>query len=145
MVQQLNGSKSAEIGDVCDVRSIFSHLAPSCSIIGQQADTTPTLGGLMSRISRYEVVGAKSLELLVELVQSNISEGWQPLGGPFYFNGTHHQAMVWIEATDEDQHKRGSHGGYQSDIELIEELTEDDQPISRWETGVNDGRRSNAG
>ena len=100
----------------------------------------------MSRVLKYEVVGEKTLDLLVDQVQTRISEGWQPLGGPFYFNGTHYQAVVWTEAADNGfRHSQTDQTLYQSDIELIEELTEDDQPISRWEAGVNDNRRSNAG
>ncbi len=92
------------------------------------------------------MVDAKSLDLLVDEVQNRISQGWQPLGGPFYLNGDHHQAVVWtveserrLRAVDPD------HGSYESEIELIDELTEDDQPISRWEGLVDDSRGGSAG
>ena len=100
----------------------------------------------MSRIVRYEIVEAKTLDLLVDEVQGRISLGWQPLGGPFYLNGDHHQAVVW---TDESERRLRAVDGdgtpYESEIELIEELTEDDEPISRWEAGVDNGRSGAAG
>jgi len=87
------------------------------------------------------MVDATSLDLLVDEVQARISEGWQPLGGPFYLNGDHHQAVVWTdEAETRSRGVRGDQGHYGSEIELIEELTEDDQPISRWEARVDDSR-----
>jgi hypothetical protein len=99
----------------------------------------------MSRIVRYEVVEAKTLDLLVDEVQGRISLGWQPLGGPFYLNGDHHQAVVW---TDESERRLRAVDGddtpYESEIELIEELTEDDQPISRWEGRMDDSRGGSA-
>ena len=92
------------------------------------------------------MVDATSLDLLVDEVQARISEGWQPLGGPFYLNGDHHQAVVWTEEAETRlRGVRGDQGQYGSEIELIEELTEDDQPISRWEARVDDSRGGNSG
>ncbi len=87
------------------------------------------------------MVDAKSLDLLVDEVQGRISEGWQPLGGPFYLNGDHHQAIVWTEDSDSRLRAvKGDSTQYESEIELIEELTADDEPISRWEARVDDTR-----
>ncbi len=92
------------------------------------------------------MVDAKSLDFLVDEVQGRISEGWQPLGGPFYLNGDHHQAVVWIEAAETRlRASQGDQTQYESEIELIEELTEDDQPISRWEAQVDDSRGGSVG
>lgn len=92
------------------------------------------------------MVDAKSLDLLVDEVQGRISEGWQPLGGPFYLNGDHHQAVVWTEEAETSlRGVQGDQGQYESEIELIEELTEDDQPISRWEAQVDDSRGGSVG
>ena len=89
---------------------------------------------------------ATSLDLLVDEVQGRISEGWQPLGGPFYLNGDHHQAVVWTEEAETRLRAvQGDPTQYESEIELIEELTEDDQPISRWEAQVDDSRGGSVG
>jgi len=74
-------------------------------------------------------------------VQDRITAGWQPLSGPFYLSGSHFQAMVWTELSE----RRGTAPverlrSRQCEIELIDELTEDDQPLSGWEVGVDDGR-----
>ena len=95
----------------------------------------------MDKVLRYDVVEASSIDRLVEEVQLRISSGWQPLSGPFYLSGSHFQAMVWTEESEqlsttpvEKRHYR------QGEIELIDELTEDDQPLSGWEVGVDDSR-----
>ena len=54
----------------------------------------------MSTILKYEVVDAPSVELLVEHVQDTVSDGWQPLGSPFYLNGSMYQAIVWTEESE---------------------------------------------
>jgi hypothetical protein len=98
-------------------------------------------GGLMNRVLKYEVIEASSLDRLVDEVQQRIDGGWQPLSGPFYLNGSHFQAVVWTEeSADAARLPTDERAFYQSEIELIDELTEDDQPISRWEVGVDDGR-----
>ncbi|GAG46876.1 unnamed protein product [marine sediment metagenome] len=84
----------------------------------------------MSTSQKYDIVGSSSIELLVEHVQSKISEGWQPLGAPFYLNGSMYQAMVWTESPAE-RLPSDSFKPAQMDIELIEELTEDDEPLPR--------------
>ena len=95
----------------------------------------------MSKVLKYDVVEASSVEGLVGEVQDRIDHGWQPLSGPFYLNGRHFQAVVWTQSADDAARPpAGARGGYQSDIELIDELTADDQPISRWEAGVDDAR-----
>ena len=95
----------------------------------------------MSRILKYDVIEAATIERLVDEVQDRIDHGWQPLSGPFYLYGRHFQAVVWTQsAEDASRLPAGAHGSYQSDIELIDELTADDQPISRWEAGVDDAR-----
>jgi len=93
----------------------------------------------MNRVLRYDVVEALSIDRLVEAVQERITGGWQPLSGPFYLNGSHFQALGWTEESQDPPHS-SEDDFYQSDIELIDELTEDDQPISRWEVGVDDAR-----
>lgn len=93
----------------------------------------------MNRVLRYDVVEAPSIDRLVEGVQERIAGGWQPLSGPFYLNGSHFQAVVWTEES-QGAPRSSEDALYQSDIELIDELTEDDQPISRWEVGVDDAR-----
>jgi len=95
----------------------------------------------MDKVLRYDVVEAASIDRLVAEVQLRISAGWQPLSGPFYLNGSHFQAMVWTEGSEKASAVPADRFRYrQSEIELIEELTEDDQPLSRWEAGVDNGR-----
>ncbi len=95
----------------------------------------------MDKVLRYDVVEASSIDRLVPEVQHRITAGWQPLSGPFYLNGSCFQAMVWTEESEQRSAIPGERFHYrQSEIELIDELTEDDQPISRWEAGVDDGR-----
>ena len=100
----------------------------------------------MSRILKYNIVQSESIDDLVVSVQNRIADGWQPLSGPFYWNGRHYQAVVWTQEADERSrtpHEVPIYG--QSEIELIEELTADDQPISRWEAGIDDGRNGVVG
>ena len=84
----------------------------------------------MSTILKYDVVDAESVDLLVGTVQQRISQGWQPLGAPFYLGGSFLQAVVWtdeseeraaaaVDAAEDEQHE----------LELIDELTEVDDPI----------------
>jgi len=95
----------------------------------------------MDKVLRYDVVEAASIDRLVAEVQLRITSGWQPLSGPFYLNGSHFQAMVWTEGSEKASAVPTARFHYrQSEIELIDELTEDDQPLSRWEAGVDDGR-----
>jgi hypothetical protein len=95
----------------------------------------------MDRVLRYDVVEASSIDRLVAEVQVRLSSGWQPLSGPFYLNGSCYQAMVWTEKPNAGSAAPAERFHYgQSEIELIDELTEDDQPISRWEVGVDNGR-----
>jgi hypothetical protein len=95
----------------------------------------------MDRVLRYDVVEASSIDRLVAEVQLRISCGWQPLSGPFYLKGSHFQAMVWTESSERGAVPPATRYQYrQSEIELIDELTEDDQPLSRWEVGVDNGR-----
>jgi len=95
----------------------------------------------MDKVLRYDVVEAASIDRLVAEVQLRITTGWQPLSGPFYLNGNHFQAMVWTEGSEKGSAVPAGQFQYgQSEIELIEELTEDDQPLSRWEAGVDNGR-----
>ena len=83
-----------------------------------------------STVQKYDIVESDSRENLIEQVQSKISDGWQPLGAPFYLNGSMHQAIVWTEASEE-RVPSTSFRHTQMDIELIEELTEDDEPPPR--------------
>jgi len=99
----------------------------------------------MSRVLKYEVVDAESLDHLVESVQQRIGLGWQPLGGPFYLNGSHHQAVVWTKESEEQARTPHEVRYGQAEIELIDELTEDDEPISRWEAPLDDGRNGTVG
>ena len=99
----------------------------------------------MSRVLKYAVVDAGTLDELVASVQQRIDLGWQPLGAPFYLNGNHHQAVVWTQEAEERARTPHEVRYRQKDIEPIDELTEDDQPISRWEVGVNDGRDGTGG
>lgn len=95
----------------------------------------------MDKVLRYDVVEASSIDRLVAEVQLRISSGWQPLSGPFYLSGSHFQAMVWTEESEAGSPAPSERPRYgQSEIELIDELTEDDQPLSRWEEGVDDSR-----
>lgn len=95
----------------------------------------------MDKVLRYDVVEASSIDRLVAEVQLRISSGWQPLSGPFYLSGSHFQAMVWTEESERRSNTPVGKLRYrQGEIELIDELTEDDQPLSRWEVGVDDGR-----
>ena len=95
----------------------------------------------MDKVLRYDVVEAASIDRLVAEVQLRITTGWQPLSGPFYLNGNHFQAMVWTEGSEKASVVPADRFRYrQSEIELIDELTEDDQPLSRWEVGVDNGR-----
>ena len=95
----------------------------------------------MDKVLRYEVVEASSIDRLVAEVQLRISSGWQPLSGPFYLSGSHFQAMVWTEESEQRSNTPVGKLRYrQGEIELIDELTEDDQPLSRWEVGVDHGR-----
>jgi hypothetical protein len=95
----------------------------------------------MDKVLRYDVVEASSIDRLVATVQLRIGSGWQPLSGPFYLSGSHFQAMVWTEASEQRATTAAETTHYrQGEIELIDELTEDDQPLSRWEVGVDDGR-----
>ena len=95
----------------------------------------------MDKVLRYDVVEASSIDGLVAEVQHRIADGWQPLSGPFYLNGGHFQAVVWtVESGQRSAAPVEPFHYRQSEIELIDELTEDDQPMSRWEVGVDDGR-----
>jgi hypothetical protein len=95
----------------------------------------------MDKVLRYDVVEASSIDRLVAEVQLRISSGWQPLSGPFYLKGSHFQAMVWTEGSEAGSRTPMERPRYgQGEIELIDELTEDDQPLSRWEVGVDHGR-----
>jgi hypothetical protein len=93
----------------------------------------------METILRYRVVEALNVDDLTRQVQQRLSDGWQPLGGPFYFNGSICQALG---STESDEQRLspvsgdGPHGAV-SDLELIRELTEDDDPI----TSVEDAPR----
>ena len=84
----------------------------------------------MSTILKYDVVDAESVDLLVGTVQQRISQGWQPLGAPFYFGGSFLQAVVW---TDESEVRAAAAvdaaADEQHELELIDELTEVDDPI----------------
>jgi hypothetical protein len=84
----------------------------------------------MSTILKYDVVDAGSVDHLVRDVQERISQGWQPLGGPFYLSGSFFQAMVWTDEAEEHaaQIARAAEN-QQRELELIEELTEVDDPI----------------
>lgn len=84
----------------------------------------------MSSVLKYDIVESDSIESLIAHVQCKISEGWQPLGAPFYLNGAMYQAIVWTEVSEELV-PRTSSRHTQMDIELIEELTEDDDPPPR--------------
>lgn len=95
----------------------------------------------MNRVIKYDIVEAPTIDLLVEQVQSRIGKGWQPLSGPFYLNGSHFQAVVWTAESDAASHPHVDEY-YQSEIELIDELTEDDQSMAHWEVGVDDSRNA---
>ena len=96
----------------------------------------------MDKVLNYEVIDAVSIDILVKTVQRRISDGWQPLGGPFYLNGSFYQAIGLPAApasrVESISYRRGTR---QSEIELIEELTEDDEPIAEWENPVENGAR----
>lgn len=95
----------------------------------------------MDKVLRYDVVEASSIDRLVAEVQHRITAGWQPLSGPFYLSGSHFQAVVWTELSEQRAAAPVEQLRYrQGEIELIDELTEDDQPLSGWEAGVDDGR-----
>ena len=95
----------------------------------------------MDKVLRYDVVEASSIDHLVAEVQLRISSGWQPLSGPFYLSGSHFQAMVWTEESAQRSATPVEKLPYrQGEIELIDELTEDDQPLSGWEVGIDHGR-----
>jgi len=97
----------------------------------------------MDKVLRYDVVEASSIDGLVAEVQHRIADGWQPLSGPFYLNGGHFQAVVWTEESERRSHTPVEQLHFrQNEIELIDELTEDDQPMSGWEVGVDHGRGS---
>ena len=77
----------------------------------------------MSRVLRYDIVQAESIDDLVELVQYRVSDGWQPLSGPFYWSGQHYQAVVWTQEAEERSRTPHEVPVYrQSEIDLIEEL-----------------------
>jgi hypothetical protein len=84
----------------------------------------------MSTILNYDVVDADSVDRLVRDVQGKITQGWQPLGAPFYLGGSFLQAIVW---TDESERLAAGEvdaaEDEQQDLELIDELTEVDDPI----------------
>jgi hypothetical protein len=84
----------------------------------------------METILRYRVVEALDVDDLARQVQQQLSDGWQPLGGPFYFNGSICQALG---STDSEQGSLSAvaddRRGTVSDLELIRELTEDDDPL----------------
>jgi len=84
----------------------------------------------MSTILKYDVVDANSVDRLVHDVQERISQGWQPLGAPFYLSGSFLQAVVWTDEAEEHaaQVARAAED-QQQELELIEELTEVDDPI----------------
>jgi len=42
----------------------------------------------------YGLIGSSDKDTLVEIVNEWISQGWQPLGGPFVYEGDLCQAMV---------------------------------------------------
>jgi hypothetical protein len=84
----------------------------------------------MSTVLKYDVVDAESVDRLVRDVQERISQGWQPLGAPFYLGGSFLQAVVWTD--DSEERMVGTTDpaeDAQQDLDLIEELTEVDDPI----------------
>ncbi len=84
----------------------------------------------MSTILRYDVVDADSVDRLVRDVQERISQGWQPLGAPFYLGGSFLQAVVWTDDSEERATEAiGAAEDERKDLELIDELTEVDDPI----------------
>jgi hypothetical protein len=100
----------------------------------------------MDKKLKYEVVDSETVDSLVETVQQRIADGWQPLGGPFFLNGSFYQAIV----LPDDSGSRIEQISYrsrprQSEIELIEELTEDDEPIALWDGGLENGRGGSVG
>ena len=99
----------------------------------------------MSRVLKYSVVDADTLDGLVASVQQRIDLGWQPLGAPFSLNGSHHQAVVWTQEAEERARTPHEVRYRQNESDLIDELTEDDQPISRWEAGLDDSRNGTSG
>ena len=100
----------------------------------------------MSRVLKYNIVHSETIDDLVEAGQNRIVEGGQPLSGPYFWNGKHYQAVVWTQEAEERSRTPHEIRVYrQSEIELIDELTADDQPISRWEAGVDDGRNGAVG
>lgn len=48
----------------------------------------------LSIMLEYGLVGSDDKDALVEIINEWISEGWQPLGGPFVYEGDLCQAMV---------------------------------------------------
>ena len=84
----------------------------------------------MSDILRYRVVEAASVEQLANQVQIELSDGWQPLGGPFLFAGSVCQAMGWPDSAERVEAPiESTREETVSDLELIQELTEDDEPM----------------
>jgi hypothetical protein len=85
----------------------------------------------MSTIQRYDVVDAPDVDQLVEGVQSRITQGWQPIGGPFTIGETLYQALVFAESSEDVEPTAGV-DPEQADLKLIEELTEDDDAFPDW-------------
>jgi hypothetical protein len=92
----------------------------------------------MSEILRYRVVEATSVEQLAKQVQGELSNGWQPLGGPFLFAGSVCQAMGWPESAERVEAPiESTREETASDLELIQELTEDDEPMPNLRAGYS--------
>lgn len=52
----------------------------------------------------YGLIGSDDKDVLVEIVNKWIAEGWQPLGGPFVYEGDLCQAMVREKPKDPVDH-----------------------------------------
>jgi hypothetical protein len=84
----------------------------------------------MGTILKYDVVDGDSVDHLVCVVQDRISQGWQPLGGPFYLSGSFFQAVVWTDEAEEHAVRVARSAEYErQELELIDELTEVDDPV----------------
>lgn len=100
----------------------------------------------MGTVLKYDVVDADSVDHLVSSVQQRISQGWQPLGAPFYLNGSFLQAVVWTDEAEEHAARVArSVEDEQQELELINELTEVDDPVrpfsDRFDYTPPDGMR----
>jgi hypothetical protein len=84
----------------------------------------------MSTVLEYDIVSAESVDLLTRHVQGKVAQGWQPLGAPFYLDGSLCQAIVWTEAAAQRTAAAETRSN-RIDLELIEELTEDDEAVPR--------------